>query len=220
MSKIQDVCVSFWLASRSLSYYQRSWRKIIDHRKLGEHLAELLESRAGVKEKNVHEGLGCHRRVKLQQRESGTGQTFRCGRSCQSSLANISICVLTVASAIHGLIEQMNHPLLGQSELSVGCPSWLVWLVCFANHSIVHYNLFFLGLLHSLTSVPIYKCSHLWPFQKSQSDISSNLNWDLIIPLSVPQWLSNDLGITPHGQNILCHCQQFKYHPTSLPLRC
>lgn len=111
----------------------------------------------------MHEGLSCHRRVKLQQKESGTGQTFRCRRSCQSFLANISICVFTVASAVHSLMEQMNHPLLGQFELSVDCPSCLAWLVCFANQSIVYYNLFFLGLLHSLTSVPIYKFSHLWP---------------------------------------------------------
>lgn len=134
-----------------------------------------------------------------------------------------------MASAIHHLREQTNHPLLGQFELGVGCPSCLVWLVCSANQSMVHYNLFFLGLLHNLTSVRIYVFSPLAISEQkvkvtsqltsSQSDIfKSQLGF--IFPLSVPQCLSNDLGITPHSQNILCHHQQFKYHFTSLPLRC
>lgn len=54
MSKIQDVCVSFWLASPQFKLLSKGMKEIIDHRKLGEHLAELLESRAKVKEKTVH----------------------------------------------------------------------------------------------------------------------------------------------------------------------
>lgn len=55
MSKIQDVCFLFWLASPQFKLLSKGMKEIIDHGKLGEHLAELLESRAGVKEKTVHE---------------------------------------------------------------------------------------------------------------------------------------------------------------------
>lgn len=56
MSKTQNVCFSFWLASPQFKLLSKGMKEIIDHRKLGEHLAELLESWAGVKEKTVQRG--------------------------------------------------------------------------------------------------------------------------------------------------------------------
>ena len=43
--------------------------------------------------------------------------------------------MLADTSVIHGFVEQMNLLPLGLSELSLGCPLWLVWFVCLANQT-------------------------------------------------------------------------------------